>query len=78
MASWTMIGALIVWTIVFEFLLIFRCGTHFDSSWGTFQGYIEYCNTSNARQVAFSVTDVFADLALLVVPIPIVSKPRIL
>lgn len=67
-----MIGATIVWTIIVEFLFIFRCGTHFKANWGTLQEVQEYCSNENPRLVGFAVTDVFADLVLLVLPIPIV------
>ena len=52
-----------------EFLFIFGCVTHFKAKWGTLQGY---CSNENPRIVGFAVTDVFADLVLLVLPIPIV------
>ena len=68
-----MIGATIVWTIIMEFLFIFRCGTNFNANWGTIQESQEYCSDGNQRQVGFTVTDVFADLVLLVLPLPIVS-----
>ena len=67
-----MIGATIVWTIIIEFLIIFRCGAHFRANWGTLQEVQEFCSNENPRLVGFAVTDVFADLVLLVLPIPIV------
>ena len=70
-----MIGATILWTIIIEFLFIFRCSTNFNANWGTLEESQEFCNDENPRQVGFAVTDVFADLVLLVLPIPIVSIP---
>ena len=68
-----MIGATIVWTIIIGFLFIFRCGTNFNANWGTIQDSQKYCADENPRQVGFAVTDAFADLVLLVLPMPIVS-----
>ena len=68
-----MIAATIIWTVIIEFLFIFRCGTNFSAGWGTIREIQEYCSDENARQIGFSVTDVFADLVLLVLPMPIVS-----
>ena len=67
-----MIGATIVWTIIIEFLFIFRCGTDFKANWGTIRDSQEHCGDENPRQVGFAVTDAFADLVLLVLPMPIV------
>ena len=68
-----MIGATIVWTIIIGFLFIFECGTTFNANWGTVQEIQEFCSDQNRRQVGFAVTDVFADLVILVLPMPIVS-----
>jgi len=72
--SWMMIAATILWTVIFEFLYIFRCGTNFSAGWVSIKELQEYCNDENARQIGFSVTDVFADLVLLVLPMPIVWR----
>ena len=68
-----MIGVTIIWTIIIEFLFIFRCGTNFNANWGTLHESQVSCSDENPRQVGFAVTDVFADLILLVLPMPIVS-----
>ena len=67
-----MIGATILWTIIFGFLLIVQCGTKFNANWGTTQESQKYCNDAALREIGFAVTDVFADLVLLVLPMPIV------
>ncbi len=68
-----MIGATIVWTIIIEFLAIFRCGTSFNANWGTILEREESCSDYHSIQVGFVVTDVLVDLVLLVLPMPIVS-----
>ena len=68
-----MIGGTIVWTIIIGFLLIFECGTSFYANWGTIQEQQESCSDQNHLLVGFAVTDAFADLIILVLPMPIVS-----
>ena len=68
-----MIAATIVWAIIIEFLFNFRCGIKFSAGWKIVLQNQKSCGSSVARQFGFAVTDVFADLILLVLTMPIVS-----
>lgn len=70
-----MISITAVWTVVFGFLLIFRCGRTFRANWGSIADSLKYCSDENPRQVGFAATDAFTDLVILVLPIPLVSTP---
>ena len=65
----------IVWTIIIDSCLYFDAA-HTSMPTGNLLKKAKcmlYCSDENSRQFGFAVTDVFTDLILLVLPIPIVS-----
>lgn len=61
-----------VWTVVFVFMTIFQCGTHFDAPWdGT---KLKYCTLSYPSIEGVAVSDVLLDVFVVLLPIYPVRK----
>ena len=69
-----MVATTVAWTIICELLFLFQCSTRFDAIWGSLKGRQQYCNNANPRFIGFAVTDVLADLILLIIPMPLVGS----
>ncbi|OAA73819.1 hypothetical protein ISF_00720 [Cordyceps fumosorosea ARSEF 2679] len=63
---------LLAWTVWFEFMTIFQCGTHFDAPWdGT---KLRYCTWSNPSIEGVAVSDVLLDAFVVALPIYLITK----
>lgn len=71
-ATITLIGIIVAWTIAFFFVFLFYCGTHIEKEWSTVMDIIEYCPNALNDQIAIGITDAIVDIAILVIPIPMV------
>ena len=57
----------VVWTLVFELMTIFQCGTHFSAAWdGT---KLRYCTWSYPSIEGVAVSNVLLDLFVVALPI---------
>ncbi|QSZ32401.1 hypothetical protein DSL72_001975 [Monilinia vaccinii-corymbosi] len=71
-ASWTMIGVVIIWTFGFFFTMMFECRTEFWAFWSTLSDLLTHCLDDVKFQRVLSVSDVVSDILILLIPIPIV------
>ena len=70
-ATLSIIGFIIAWTIAFFFTLLFICGRHLDYAWTTIANELK-CNNVSGVQDSFAVTDVLTDLIVWIFPLPLV------
>lgn len=57
-----------LWTLVFEFLTGFQCGTHFSALWDG--NYLKYCTISFPFLYGEAISDFLLDVWVLSLPIP--------
>ena len=62
----------ILWAIGFFFAVLFHCGTNISVNWGTYDEETAYCVSNDKLDMCLVVMDVFADLVLFILPIPLV------
>ena len=73
-----MLVLILIWSIAFCFVFIFRCGNDFSASWGTVEDLIVYCPTAFASQEAFAISDFIMDVMVILAPVPLVWVDDIL
>ncbi|KUJ19154.1 uncharacterized protein LY89DRAFT_780163 [Mollisia scopiformis] len=73
-ASSIICGVIVAWTIAFFFVFLFYCGTHIEKEWSTVVEIIEYCPNALNDQIAIGVSDAIVDIAILLIPIPMILK----
>ena len=71
--SWVVIGLVVAWTTTFFVAYIAACGTSIAARFQTLGALKHECVNVFELNVSLSVTDVAVDLAILVMPIPLVS-----
>lgn len=59
--------------MTFTIAILAACGTHIDANWGSLGQLKTQCVDTFRLLLSYAVTDVFADLIILCVPIPLVS-----
>lgn len=70
--SWTLIGIVVAWAISFFVAILAACGTHIRANFQTLGALKAECvNTFNIL-VCLAVFDVVVDLAIMILPIPLV------
>lgn len=62
----------VVWGITFFFATVFQCGSN-PAYWWTSQYTSKYdCSKTAWLELGFAVTDVFVDMFILAIPIPLI------
>ena len=72
--SWALVGLSALWTVAWFFVGLFQCGHHIDYLWGYKEAYSESCLPTKPLFVVSAVTDIFLDLCIMALPIPLVSS----
>lgn len=71
--SWVVIGLVVTWTTTFFISYTAACGTSITARFQTLGALKHKCANVFELNVSLSVTDVAVDLAILLMPIPLVS-----
>ena len=72
-ASWTMVGAVIAWTLGAFFAVAFQCGSHISNLWSSAANVERHCSSGAAVGIGFSIPDVITDGLILAMPLYWVS-----
>lgn len=72
-ASWVLIGIVIAWAITFFVALLAACGTPFAANFQMLAVLKRECVDTFRILIAFAVSDVAVDVAILIMPIPLVN-----
>lgn len=75
-ASWTLIGVVIVWAMTFVIAILSACGTRLMANFGTLGDLKTECVDTFSILIALAASDVTVDLIILAIPLPLVSVPR--
>lgn len=70
--SWTLIGIVIVWAISFFIAILAACGTSIRTNFKTLGALKAECVDTFVILVCLAVFDVAVDLAIMILPIPLV------
>ena len=73
-ASWVLIGVVAAWAITFFIAILAACGTSIAANFQTLGALKEECVNTFDILIALAVSDVAVDLAILVMPIPLVRR----
>lgn len=71
--SWVLIGVVAAWAVTFFIAILAACGTLVQANFQTLGALKEECVNTFDILIALAVSDVAVDLAILVMPIPLVS-----
>ena len=64
-----------LWVITFILIIVFPCGIHVDANWGPPVQQLAYCQSIGYTSLeGLAGSDLILDVALIVLPIPIVSS----
>ncbi|KAI0555865.1 hypothetical protein F4679DRAFT_8456 [Xylaria curta] len=69
-----LITLITLWAVAFFFAVLFACGTHFDAIWGPTQNLYTICTNTLHRLVSLCFTDFFADIIIILIPVPIIWR----
>ena len=72
-ASWVLIGVVAAWAITFFIAILAACGTSIAANFQTLGALKGECVNTFDILIALAVSDVAVDLAILIMPIPLVS-----
>ena len=72
-ASWVLIGVVVAWAITFFIAILAACGTSIAANFQTLGALKGECVNTFDILIALAVSDVAVDLAILIMPIPLVS-----
>lgn len=75
-ASWFLIGVVGVWVVTFFIAILAACGTSIAANFQTLGDLKTECVDTFEILIALAVSDVAVDLAILIMPIPLVSPLR--
>lgn len=75
-ANWTLIGLTICWTLAFSFTELFACGKHIEYAWGTIYQLRYQCVNTFQVFVVSSTINFIIDLAILILPLAMVSHVK--
>ncbi|KAI0549716.1 hypothetical protein F4679DRAFT_595511 [Xylaria curta] len=67
-----LIALVFIWSTAFFFSVLFMCNTHFAAIWGPTVNLYTVCIKTLAKLEAICITDFFADVAIIVLPIPLI------
>ena len=73
--SWVLIGVVAAWAITFFVAILAACGTSIAANFQTLGALKGECVNTFDILIALAVSDVAVDLAILIMPVPLVS-PR--
>lgn len=73
-ASWVLIGVVTAWAITFFIAILAACGTSIAANFQTLGALKGECVNTFDILIALAVSDVAVDLAILIMPIPLVSR----
>ena len=73
-ASWVLIGVVAAWAITFFIAILAACGTSIAANFQTLNALKGECVNTFDILIALAVSDVAVDLAILIMPIPLVSS----
>ena len=73
-ASWVLIGVVGAWAITFFVAILAACGTSIAANFQTLSALKGECVDTFDILIALAVSDVAVDLAILIMPIPLVSS----
>ena len=73
-ASWVLIGVVGAWAVTFVIAILAACGTSIAANFQTLGALKEECVDTFDILIALAVSDVVVDLAVLYMPIPLVSS----
>ncbi|CAF9914246.1 MAG: hypothetical protein ALECFALPRED_009506 [Alectoria fallacina] len=68
-ASWTMVGVVIAWTLGTFFAVAFQCAGHFALLWSSAASIASHCSEGSAIGLGFSTLDVITDGLILMMPL---------
>lgn len=71
--SWVLIGVVAAWAVTFFIAILAACGTSIQANFQTLGALKGECVNTFDILIALAVSDVAVDLAILVMPIPLVS-----
>ena len=71
--SWILIGVVAAWAITFFIAILAACGTSIAANFQTLGALKGECVNTFDILIALAVSDVAVDLAILIMPIPLVS-----
>lgn len=72
-ASWVLIGVVGAWVITFIIAILAACGTSIAANFQTLGALKRDCVDTFDILIALAVSDVAVDLAILIMPVPLVS-----
>ena len=72
-ASWVLVGVVAAWAITFFIAILAACGTSIAANFQTLSALKGECVNTFDILIALAVSDVAVDLAILIMPIPLVS-----
>lgn len=75
-ASWVLIGVVGAWAVTFFIAILAACGTSIAANFQTLGALKGECVDTFDILIALAVFDVAVDLAILIMPIPLVSPPN--
>lgn len=73
-ASWVLIGVVGAWAVTFFVAILAACGTSIAANFQTLGALKEECVDTFDILIALAVSDVAVDLAILIMPVPLVSS----
>lgn len=74
-ASWTLIGVVIAWAITFFIAILAACRTSIRANFETLGILKAKCVNTFVVLVCLAVFDVVVDLAIMILPMPLVLRP---
>lgn len=72
--SWILIGVAVAWGLTFFIVQFAACGTSLAAQWSSLASLKGKCVNTFDVLIALSVFDVAVDLAILIMPIPLVRN----
>ncbi|KAL8704394.1 MAG: hypothetical protein Q9225_008089 [Loekoesia sp. 1 TL-2023] len=73
-SSWVLVGVVIAWAATFFIAILAACGTSIEANFDTLGALKERCVNTFDILIALAVSDVAVDLAILIMPIPLVLR----
>ena len=71
--SWLLIGLVIAWAVAFFIALLAACGTSIRANFQSLAALKEECVNTFEIYLTLAVSDVAVDLAILIIPVPLVQ-----
>lgn len=74
LASWTMVGIVVAWTLGAFMAVTFQCGSHFTYLFTSAASIARHCSSGMAIGIGFAIPDVITDGLILAMPLYWVSS----